>query len=62
MSYSMPRDMNSRLKPNRCPKPERVVETCHLECWQELGVFHATRPPTWRANCRCLDRGSLTNQ
>jgi hypothetical protein len=26
------------------PKPEWVVETCHLECWRELGVFYATIP------------------
>jgi hypothetical protein len=31
-------------EPNRRPKPERVVETYHLECWRELGVFHATDP------------------
>jgi hypothetical protein len=32
-------------EPNRHPKPERVVGTCHLECWRELGVFHATLLP-----------------
>jgi hypothetical protein len=31
-------------EPDRRPKPEWVVETWHLECWREVGVFHATRP------------------
>jgi hypothetical protein len=36
------------------------VETCHLEFWRELDVFHMTIPYLAR-QLLCLDKGSLTN-
>jgi hypothetical protein len=32
------------LEPDHRPKPEWVVETCHLEFWRELDMFHVTIP------------------
>jgi hypothetical protein len=48
------------LEPDHRPKPEWVVETCHLEFWRELDVFHMTIPYLAR-QLLCLDKGSLTN-
>jgi hypothetical protein len=36
------------------PRPERLLETAHLELDRKLFV-NTQQAPTWRANCRCFE-------
>jgi hypothetical protein len=48
-------------EPNHRLKPEWVVETGHLEFLVRTRSVSRDNRPTQHANCRCLDRGPLTN-
>jgi hypothetical protein len=38
------------------PRPERLLETAHLELDEKLFV-NMQQAPTWRTNCRCFETG-----